>query len=122
MDVSRIIHADAGRVWEVIIDTRTWSKWGPSVKNVELPSIYISQGACGHVQTAVGLWLPFMITDFEPGAYWAWKVGRIQATGHKVEPLNSASCRLTFEVPNWGVPYALVCWLALRKIAVLVEN
>ena len=119
MDVSRIIHADASRVWDLTTDTWSWPLWGPTVRKAILPAglRYISPGTRGRVQTAVGIWLPFVITDFEPGAYWAWQVGGVQATGHRVDPLGPARCQLTFEIPNWALPYWLVCRLALRNIA-----
>jgi hypothetical protein len=122
MNVSRIIRADAHQVWDLLIDTRTWHRWGPSVKSVHFPAVFVSAGARGRIQTAVGAWLPFVVTKFEPGTYWTWKVGGVRATGHRLEALPPDACRLTFEVPNWAMPYLLVCWLALGNIAQIVEH
>ena len=57
------------------------------------------------MQTAVGLWLPFRITDFEQDAAWSWIVAGIPATGHRVRAIDPQNCRLTFTVPAWAPFY-----------------
>jgi hypothetical protein len=36
--VDRILEAPAGVAWRILIDTREWPIWGPSVRAVEAPS------------------------------------------------------------------------------------
>ena len=121
LEVSQNIDAAAGEVWELIIDTTRWPQWGPSVRAVECADRYIRQGSRGRVQTSVGLWSNFEVTNFESGRYWSWRVGGLQATGHRVEPLDASRSCLVFEVPILAAPYAMVCKIALDRIARLVE-
>lgn len=122
METGFVIEASADTVWQVIIDTHYWPKWGPSVRAVRCRDRFIHSGTKGSVQTASGIWLPFEITDFVPGVEWSWRVLGIPATGHRVEPLAPESCRLVFEVPLLAAPYLLVCNIAARRIKRIVEN
>jgi hypothetical protein len=70
----------------------------------------------------LGLWVPFVITDFEIDRYWSWRVLGIRATGHRVERLAEGLCRLTFEVPIFGAPYVIVCREAVARIAKTLEH
>lgn len=115
-EVGRIIEAPAGVVWRILIDTREWPLWGPSVRAVRTPAQLIGPGARGRIQTPVGLWLPFEITHWEPEHAWAWRVAGIAATGHRVEGLGRERCRVTFEIPRWAPFYRSVCDAALRRI------
>ena len=76
----------------------------------------IFAGMRGRVQTTPGLWLPFQITDWEERACWAWRVAGIPATGHRVTPLTTNACRVTFTIPTWAPFYLPVCRAALRKL------
>ena len=107
-------------VWQAITDTHLWPQWGPSVSAVQCDVRYIRAGAQGRVQTRLGLWVPFLVTTFEPGRYWHWRVSGIPATGHRVEPLDAERCRLVFEVPVWAPPYVWVCRRALFRIESLL--
>jgi uncharacterized protein YndB with AHSA1/START domain len=49
-------------LWELITDTAQWPRWGPTVKAVRTSERYISKGSEGQVQTALGIWLPFVVT------------------------------------------------------------
>jgi len=113
---SKPLDAPAGKVWELIIDTRTWPVWGPSVKAVDCRQRRITAGSQGHIKTPLGLWLPFRVTMFEPGRYWAWRVAGLAATGHQVDPLGPERCRLSFTVPKWAFGYGIVCRRALMRI------
>ena len=116
------VSAPSDRVWRLLADTREWPRWGPSVRRVESPNRFIGKGDRGRVKTAAGFWLPFEITDFEPGRYWAWKVAGVRATGHRVEPNESGGCRLAFEVPSIAFPYLSVCRLAAERIRRMAEE
>ena len=119
--VSHDILAPAERVWTVITDTRLWTAWGPSVTAVDTPTRFIYGGCTGRIRTRVGLWLDFEITEFEEGRYWAWRVARVPATGHRVAARDKGSSTLTFEVPIVAAPYALVCRAACQRIARIAE-
>ena len=113
------IAAPAPRVWQLLVDTHAWPKWGPSVRAVDAPQRFITAGMRGRVQTAPGLWLPFEITDWEEGRAWAWRVGGIPATGHRVTPATEGSCDVAFTIPSWAPFYVPVCRLALRRLDAL---
>ena len=115
--ISRRIEAPPERVWDLLVDTRRWPDWGPSVLDVEAQPPRIEEGATGRVRTFFGRWLPFTITRVSAWS-WAWRIGPVQATGHRVIPGDS-SCRVGFEVPLHAFPYVLVCWWALRRIETL---
>ena len=116
MNFEICLDAPAPRVWQLITDTETWSRWGPSVRKVDSPDRFIHAGLKGRILTPFGIWLPFNIEKFEPERYWNWRVAGIPATGHLVEPLKNHRCRLTFTVPAWAPIYGLVCRIALNRI------
>lgn len=116
------IAAPAQSVWSILIDTQAWPRWGPSVSAVEHDGRFIGPGSQGRVQTAIGFRLPFLVTEFVDGEYWAWKVAGIQATGHRVTPIDDARCRLSFVVPTLAAPYLAVCRLAVGRIRGIAEQ
>ncbi len=118
--VSMVIEAPADRAWALLTDPTTWHRWGPSVLAGETDGDRFEAGTTGRVKVPPGLWLPFEVTAFEPGAYWAWKVAGVPATGHRVTP-TSTGCRVTFETPWWAPAYLPVCALGLRRVALLVK-
>ena len=118
----RDIDAPACVAWRLLIDTRQWPNWGPSVRAVDVPARCIGPGTRGRVQTAAGLWLPFEITDWQPDRYWDWRISGIPATGHAVEPTGPNRCRVRFMIPRWAPFYRPVCRRALRRIAALAEG
>ncbi len=122
LEVGESINGAASEVWHLIIDTARWPEWGPSVRAVECADRYIRQGSRGRVQTSVGLWVTFQITAYRRERYWAWRVGGLRATGHRVEPLGESRSRLVFEVPVLASPYVVVCKMALARIRRLVEG
>ena len=117
--VEREIDARPEDVWELFVDTRRWSDWGPSVTDVKSSDRYIRRGTTGKIRTPVGVWLPFEVTKYDEGSYWSWKVARIGVTGHRVEPV-AGGTRVTFEVPVYAIGYAPVCRRALERIEELV--
>ncbi|MGB5735706.1 MAG: SRPBCC family protein [Thiohalocapsa sp.] len=120
--VSLDIDAPAHVAWRLLIDTAEWPGWGPSVRAVDVPDRLIGPGMRGRVQTTLGLWLPFEITAWQAGEAWAWRVAGIDATGHRVEPLDPDRCRVSFLIPRWAPLYRPVCQSALRRIAKRVES
>jgi hypothetical protein len=116
------IRASAAAAWELLIDTRRWPEWGPSVARVDCADRCIGPGTIGRVQTAIGLWLPFQITEFTAGQYWHWRVAGIPATGHRVLSIGPDLCRVLFEVPVLAAPYYVICKLAARRIKNILEE
>ncbi|MEJ2513964.1 MAG: SRPBCC family protein [Gammaproteobacteria bacterium] len=120
--VSAELNTPGRFAWRLLTDTRAWPRWGPSVRDVETPQRVIGPGATGRVRTAAGIWLPFAVTEWEDGAWWAWKVAGIPATGHGVTPLGPDRCRVKFTVPAWAPWYLPVCRRALDRLAALAED
>jgi len=116
------ISVSAAEAWELLIDTRRWPDWGPSVVRVDCADRCIGPGTIGRVQTAIGLWLPFQITKFTAGQYWHWRVAGIPATGHRVESIGPNLCRVLFEVPVLAAPYLIICRLAAHRIKNILEE
>lgn len=121
--VEREIPAPPDVVWRLLVDVDQWPRWGPSVHRAALDdgSTRISAGAQGTVWTAVGVPVRFVITEFEPGRRWAWKVAGVTATGHEVRAAGSG-CRVRFDVPWWAVAYLPVCAAALATIERLARK
>lgn len=119
--VQEMIEAPAERLWALLVDTEAWSQWGPSVTGVEIDRRMLRSASTGRVHTVLGISLPFRVTVFEEGRYWRWKVAGIRATGHRITPLGAFGTLLTFEVPWWAAPYALVCKVACARLARLAQ-
>jgi len=116
------IEAPADQIWSLLTTFRRWPEWGPSVRAVEAEVDVLGPGVSGWVQTAVGLWLPFRIDDFEAGRAWGWSVAGIPATGHRVTPLSDARTRVVFTVPRLFLPYRWVLSRALRRLKRIAET
>jgi hypothetical protein len=120
--VARDVAADRAAAWDLLVDTERWPEWGPSVRAVEAEHRRIREGTTGHVRLPGGLELPFEVTvcaDYR----WTWRVARIPATGHRVDPpadSASAGCRVVFELPPLAAGYVPVCLRALDRIAMLL--
>lgn len=113
--VERDMEARPGDVWNLLVDTRRWADWSPSITDVESSETRIRYGTTGKIRTRLGGWLPFEVTKYKEGSYWAWDVARIGATGHRVEPI-AGGTRVTFEVPVYAAAYAPVCRRSLDRI------
>lgn len=122
LNVAATLDVPAAVAWNLLTDTHTWPQWGPSVRAVDAPQRFIAACMRGRVQTTPGLWLPFEITDWEQGRAWAWRVGRIPATGHRVTPVTESSCRVAFTIPRWAPFYIPVCRLALHRLHTLAAE
>ncbi len=121
LEVSETVPGPCDRVWDLLVDTARWPDWGPSVRAVTCRDRRIRRGSTGWVETPLGLKVPFRITELEAGRFWTWRVCGISATGHRVEPQGGGRCRLTFTLPALAAPYAIVCRLAIRRIAALLQ-
>ena len=104
------------KIWEIITDTKKWPEWGPTVVHVESSDQFIRLGSRGRVKTAAGIWLPFHINQFQEDIFWGWKIGPVQATGHRVMPHKEKGSILWFDTPIFAAPYAMVCKYALDRI------
>jgi Polyketide cyclase / dehydrase and lipid transport len=115
--VDREIAASPAVVWKLLIDLDAWPEWGPSIRGgtLDAPHTALALHATGTVQTPLLLSVPFVVTEFDPGREWAWKVAGIPATRHRVDPLGNGT-RASIAVPWWAAPYLTVCTIALRRI------
>ncbi len=121
LSVHRVIAAPPQAAWDILVDLDAWPRWGPSINHAELddPYQHLTSGATGVVQTALLVRVPFVITEFDPGRCWAWKVAGIPATWHRVDP-EDGGARITLGVPWWAPAYLAVCELALRRMEKLL--
>jgi hypothetical protein len=125
LSVEREVCASPSAAWRVLVDLDAWPTWGPSVRSARLdpPHTELALGATGTVRTALGVSLPFVITEFEPGRRWSWTVAGVPATRHWVEPQeDDTRARIGMAVPWWSAPYATVCAVALRRIDAMLTG
>jgi hypothetical protein len=122
IEIKRLINASPQALWDLLTDTSRWVEWGPSVLAVECSERHIRLGSEGKVRTVVRLWVPFVITEMDEGRYWSWHVFGLPATGHRVERVGKGVCQLVFQVPIFAAPYAIICGIALRRIAQISER
>ncbi len=118
---SQQIDVPAPIAWRWLTDPAMWPVWGPSVRAavIEGGDGVLSQACQGRVTTAIGIDLPFEVTGFEAGRYWAWSVAGVPATEHRVDPVSPQSCLVSFGVPWVAAPYLAVCRVALARLDVL---
>ncbi len=119
--VSRVITTSPENLWDLLTDTTRWLDWGPSINAVRCEGRYIRAGSKGRIRTALGIWAPFIVTEWVHQQYWSWRVFNIRATGHRIDAIDANCCRLTFEVPLWAGPYVMICKLAAHRIARCLE-
>ena len=122
IEVSRLIKTSPEALWDLITDTSRWIEWGPSITMVECRDQNIRMGSEGRVKTVFGFWVPFIITAFDKGKYWSWNVSGIHANGHRIEVVEKGRCRFIFEIPLFAVVYSVVCKIAMRRIARILES
>jgi Polyketide cyclase / dehydrase and lipid transport. len=116
IEVARELPVPADRAWTLLIDTGRWPEWGTSVRSVKCTDREIHAGTTGRIETVLRIQVSFEIVACEPYR-WTWRVARIPATGHRVEPLGEGRCRVVFEVPLPAAAYVPVCRRALDRIA-----
>lgn len=122
ISIGRLYNASPSSVWNVITDTVQWPRWGPTVKRVELAERFIRAGSKGRVLTAIGVWLPFVIVEYEHARFWSWKVASVKATGHRIQTTDTEDCSLWFDMPLIAAPYSLICRMALDRIENLLSE
>jgi hypothetical protein len=103
-------------VWRVLIDTTTWTRWGPSISEVRHQGRFLGPGSHGQIRPPVGPWLDFTVTTFDEGRLWSWSVAGVAATAHRVDSIDAHRSRVGIDVPLFVVPYAVVGALALQRI------
>ncbi len=114
---NRTIAAPPAAAWALLVDTRRWNEWGPTVSAVECDPPVLNADSTGRVRTPVGLWLPFRVVDFVEGRHWSWRVLGVPATSHDVQSVgDGSSCVVSFSVPALATPYLAVCRIALGRI------
>ncbi|MFC3965297.1 SRPBCC family protein [Nocardia jiangsuensis] len=113
--VHRHIPAAPGVVWALLTDLTAWPRWGPTVRGAAIDGGQVVEGARGTVTTSVGVPLPFVITDVDPGRRWSWAVAGVPATSHGVEP-STDGCEAWMSAPLWAPAYLPVLALALTRI------
>jgi hypothetical protein len=120
--------ASPDAVWDVLVDTEAWPRWGPTVSAVDLEEgdgagpagTRVRLGTRGRVRTPVGLWLPFEVTEWVEGERWAWRVAGVPATSHAVRP-TATGAEVVMAVPWWAPAYLAVCEVGVRRVARLAE-
>jgi len=115
------LQASCQGAWDLLTDTSRWRHWGPSIQTVECSDRHIRLGSSGRVRTALGFWVPFVVTEMDDNRFWSWQVGGIPATGHRVDRLDRGGCRVVFRVPLFAAPYVIVCRIALHRISRILE-
>jgi hypothetical protein len=126
IELQRVVDAPPAAAWNLLVETRRWPEWGPSVTAVEFDAGRLFEGGSGRVRLPGGLWVPFEVDSLtgptaETPGRWTWRVGKIPATGHRVEAGADGGCRVVFELPLLAAGYAPVCRRALDRIETLLE-
>ncbi len=117
--VNRRLEAPAAAVWRALTDIRAWPEWGPSVTAARLDGggHRLRDGSSGRVQTVLGVWVPFRVTEWEEGRRWAWSVAGVPATSHGVEAADgTGASEATIGVPLWAPAYVPLCWVGLGRL------
>lgn len=121
-EIGHTLHSPAKDIWNIITDTTRWHEWGPSIIAVDCADRNIRKGTRGRVKVRLGIWVPFVITDFDDERYWSWDIWGIHATGHRIEALDDRSCNIFFEVPTLVAPYLFICWIAIKRIEAILQH
>lgn len=117
LTADRVVAAPPAAVWALLVDLDAWPQWGPTIRRARLDEPHTELGlrATGTVQTSLLVAVPFVVTEFDPGRHWAWKVAGVPATHHRVDPVGDGA-RVSIAVPWWSAPYLTVCSVAVRRI------
>lgn len=116
------IEAPLSVVWDLLTDFDHWPAWGTSIRRVDSAADRVAAGVTGRVQTIVGFWVPFEISDVEANDSWSWTVAGIPATGHFVSAVGSNRCRVQFTVAWALAPYLVVMRRSLGRLKRMAEQ
>lgn len=121
LTAERVIAAPPAAAWALLVDLDAWPRWGPTIRRARLDEPYTGLGlhATGTVQTSLLVTVGFVVTEFDPGRHWAWKVAGVPATHHRVDPVGDGA-RVSIAVPWWSAPYVTVCSVAVRRIEAML--
>jgi hypothetical protein len=122
IEAGLLVRAASDAVWNILVDTSRWVEWGPSIRAVECSERFLTAFSSGRVKTVLGFSVPFAVSRFESGKAWSWRIFGIPATTHTVESLGANRSRLLFGVPILAFPCLLVCSIAIRRLAALIER
>lgn len=123
LSADKYIAAAPSAVWQLLVDLDAWPKWGPTIRGGRLDEPHTELGlhVTGTVQTSLLVSVPFIVTEFDPGRSWAWRVAGVPATRHRVTPVGDGA-RASMDVPWWAAPYLSVCAIALRRIDAMLTG
>jgi hypothetical protein len=122
IEIGLILGGDSYTVWNILVDTSRWAEWGPSILAVECSDRFLTTHSKGRIKTVLGFSVPFAVTRFQQGKSWSWTILRVPVTTHTVESLGASRSRLVFGVLLPVFPYLLICLIAIRRIAELIES
>jgi uncharacterized membrane protein len=112
--VTRVVDADADRVWAVIADVERMPAWTSTMRRVEIiDGGTLAVGARVRIEQP---WLPpatWEVTDLQPGRSYTWASpapGLHSLAWHAVEPLGPGRSRVTLGFRQTG-PLAVVATL-----------
>ena len=116
------IAAPVSTVWELLTEFDHWPVWGTSIRRVKSAADRVAPGVTGRVQTILGLWLPFEISDVTANHSWFWRVAGVPATGHFLSVVDPGRCRLQFTVPWVFAPYLVAMRTSLGRLKRMAEQ
>ena len=96
--------------------------WGTSIRRVESAADCVAPGVVGRVQTILGFWVPFEISDVVANDSWHWRVAGVSATGHFVSAIGPDRCRVQFTVAWALAPYLVVMRMSLGRLKRMAEQ
>lgn len=116
------IAAPVSTAWELLTEFEHWPDWGTSIRRVESAADRVAPGVTGRVQTILGLWLPFEISEVVPNHSWDWRVAGVPATGHFLAELGPGRCRVQFTVAWALAPYLVALRMSLGRLKRMAEQ
>lgn len=123
LEASHVLEADPDTAWDLLVDTRRWLEWAPTVTDVEASHRRIEAGTTGCIRVQPGVWVPFTITACDSSERrWAWNVARLPAAAHRVDNLGSDRCRIAFELRPFATVNAPLCLRALDRMDALLSD
>ena len=124
ISVSKSFPTSPHILWDLLTDTTQWPRWGPTVKAVRTSKRYISKASEGQVLTAFGIWLPFVVTDYEHERFWSWKVAHDESFKYIMKRLLETSMAESFNSiliteagPGYPIVYANAAFSELTGYA-----